>query len=163
MVLVRADGRRLRAEALRIEADSVSWIDPTSRLVGRATTVTLRGVIVDGGRPRGVIEGAPVCVEADGDVLVGRLVAADSLGLLVVRTPEADRAVERAVWERVPASGRGALVGGLLGGGSALALNAAWCQIDCNRPAGAASGAVVGALVGAAWGGLRGRWVRRSL
>ncbi|PAP78137.1 hypothetical protein [Rubrivirga marina] len=118
--------------------------------------------------------GAWVRVETGPEVLLGRLVTPDSAGFLVVRTPEASRAIAResasGLWERVPAPGRGAwrgaLLGGLVGGVALTALNYGGCEYDCDRAlnavAGVGVGAVVGGLAGATWGGLRGRWALRS-
>jgi uncharacterized protein YcfJ len=115
-----------------------------------------------------------VRVEIGPEAVAGRLVAVDSAGFLVIRTHEATRSVARetasGLWERVPAPGRGAwrgaLIGGLVGAGTLTALNYAWCEYDCDRALNAVTGmgvgASVGGLIGAAWGGLRGRWAERS-
>lgn len=98
--------------------------------------------------------------------------SADSL-LLRIRTSEEERDVAVgsvvALWERVPAPGRGAwrgaLLGGALVGGGGLALNYAACETDCDRATqavvGTVVGAGVGALLGAGWGAVRGRWALR--
>lgn len=135
--------------------------------LGATAVPTVHGQIL----PPAVRVGATVRLDAaGGDRVHGVLLSSDS-GAVHLQTESGERAVPLgsvvALWERVPAVGRGARRGALVGGlvGSVpLLLNYAVCEYDCDREyalIGVAVGAGVGALLGAGWGAVRGRWVRR--
>lgn len=114
VLVVLADGRRLRAEGVWVAGDSLSWIDPATRTVAVAAAADVRGVMVGGERGRGVFEGVYMGAGAGAVVGAGLGVATGHCLL----DPACGRADAASLWARAvgfTGAGLGLFVGAVRG------------------------------------------------